>query len=99
MLQVFNNITLWDIITVLLGALQVSVYNLVLVEVVHASGDLLGPLHQLLGVNFLPVSQEVEEGPEGAVLHDNTEHRGLDTDSPGDDNCQTTGSDCYNKLT
>ena len=56
-----------------------------LVEVVHPRGNLLGPLHQLLRVNLLPVPEEVEESPEGTVLHDNTEHRGLDTDSPGDE--------------
>ena len=39
----------------LLGTLEVSVYNLVLVEIVHTSGQLLGPLHQLLGVNLLAV--------------------------------------------
>ena len=56
-----------------------------LVEVVHARGNLLGPLHQLLGVNLLPISEKVEECPKGAVLHDNTEHRRLDTDSPGEE--------------
>ena len=67
----------------LLWALQVSVYNLVLVEVVHPSGNLFGPLHQLLGGHLLPLPEGPEECPVGAVLHHNTEHGGLDTNSPG----------------
>ena len=38
---------------VLLWTLEVPVYDLVLVEVVHPGGDLFGPLHQLLGRNIL----------------------------------------------
>ena len=67
----------------LLWAFQVSVYNLMLVEVVHASGDLFGPLHQLLRRHLLPLPEGSEECPVGAVLHHNTEHGGLDTNSPG----------------
>ena len=53
-----------------------------LVKIVHAGGDLFGPLNQLLGMDLLAVPEEVEEGPVGAVLHDDTEHGRLDTDSP-----------------
>ena len=63
----------------LLWTFQISVYDLVLMEVVHPSGDLLGPLHQLLGRHLLAVPEQIEEGAVGAVLHDDAEHRGLDT--------------------
>ena len=52
-----------------------------LMKIVHASGDLFGPLNQLLGGDLLAVPEEVEEGPVGAVLHDDTEDGRLDTDS------------------
>ena len=55
---------------------------LVLVEVVHPGGDLLGPLHQLLGRHLLAVPEQVEEGAVGAVLHHDAEHGGLDTYAP-----------------
>ena len=58
-------------------------YNLVLVEVVHASGDLFGPLHQLLRGHLLALPEGSEECPIGAVLHHNAEHGCLDTNSPG----------------
>ena len=61
-------------------------YDLVLVKVVHTSGDLLGPLHQLLRMNLLAVPEEVEESAVRAVLHHDTEHGGLDTNSPERDN-------------
>ena len=48
-------------------------YYLVLVKVVHTSGDLLGPLHKLLGRNLLALTQQVEQGSIGTVFHDNTE--------------------------
>ena len=57
-------------------------YNLMLVEVVHAGGDLFGPLHQLLRGHLLPLPEGCEERPVGAVLHHDTEHGGLDTHSP-----------------
>ena len=53
-----------------------------LMEVVHAGGDLLGPLHQLLRMNLLTVPEEVEESAVRAVLHHDTEHGGLDANSP-----------------
>ena len=53
-----------------------------LVEVVHAGGDLLGPLHQLLGRHLLAVPEQIEEGTVRAELHHDAEHGGLDTDSP-----------------
>ena len=53
-----------------------------LVEVVHTSGDLLGPLDQLLGRHLLAVPEQVEEGAVRAVLHHDAEHRGLDADAP-----------------
>ena len=55
---------------------------LVLVQIIHPSGDLLGPLHQLLGRHLLAVPEQVEEGAVGAVLHHDTEHGGLDADAP-----------------
>ena len=58
-------------------------YDLVLVKVVHTSGDLLGPLHQLLRMNLLAVPEEVEESAVRAVLHHDAEHRRLDTNTPG----------------
>ena len=48
-------------------------YNFVLVKVVHARGNLLGPLHKLLGRNLLALTQQVEQGSIGTVFHDNTE--------------------------
>ena len=65
-------------------------YNLMLMEVVHASGDLFGPLHQLLGRHLLPLPEGAEEGAVGAVLHHNAEHRGLDTNSPGNNSQVST---------
>ena len=61
-------------------------YDLVLVKVVHTSGDLLGPLHQLLRMNLLTVPEEVEESAVRTVLHHDAEHGGLDTNSPERDN-------------
>ena len=58
--------------------------DLVLVEVVHPGGDLLGPLHQPLGRHVPAVPEQVEEGAVRAVLHHDAEHRGLDTDAPGE---------------
>ena len=66
----------------LLWTFQISVDDLVLVEVVHPGGDLLGPLHQLLGRHLLAVPEQVEEGAVGAVLHYDAEHGGLDAHAP-----------------
>jgi hypothetical protein len=43
--------------TGLLWTLKIPVNDLVLVEVVHPCGDLLGPLHQLLGRHVLAYTQ------------------------------------------
>ena len=51
-------------------------------EVVHPGGDLLGPLHQLLGRYLLAVPEKVEEGAVGAVLNHNAEHGGTDRIRP-----------------
>ena len=53
------------------SALPLSpVDDLVVVQVLHAGGDLLRPLDEPLGRHLvLPVPQEVEERPVGAVLH------------------------------
>jgi hypothetical protein len=63
-------------ITCLLWALEVPVYDLVLVEVVHACGDLLGPLNQLLGRDVLPCtrgrtsgSEDIEEVDDDILSH------------------------------
>ena len=69
------------LLQILLWTFQISVYDLVLVEIVHPRGDLLGPLHQLLGRDLLAVPEQVEQGAVGAELHHDAEHRGLDTDS------------------
>ena len=58
-------------------------YDLVLVKVVHTSGDLLGPLHQLLRRNLLAVPECPKESAVRAVLHHDAEHWGLNTNSPG----------------
>ena len=72
-------------------------YNLMLVEVVHASGDLFGPLHQLLRRHLLPLPEGSEESPVGTVLHHNAKHWGLDANSPGD-NSQVRFRDDNNKT-
>lgn len=62
----------------LLWTFQVPVYDLVLVEIVHAGGDLLGPLHHLPGRHVLAVPEHGEERAVRAVLHHDAEHRRLD---------------------
>ena len=53
--------------------------NLVLVEVVHTSSKLLGPVDKFLGRNLLSFSQEVEQRTIWTVFHHYAIHWGLRT--------------------
>ena len=69
-----NHYNLVNIIIILFISIIITIIlpvdDLVVVEVLHAGSDLLGPVDQPLGRHLvLPVPQEVEEGPVGAVLH------------------------------
>jgi hypothetical protein len=56
----------------LLRTLEVPVNDLVVMEVLHARGDLLGPIDQPHGRDLVwALPQEVEEGTVRAKLHDN----------------------------
>ena len=66
----------------LLWAFKIPVDYLVLVQIIHPSGNLLGPLHKPLGRYVPAVPEQVEEGSVRAVLHHDAEHRGLDADAP-----------------
>ena len=67
----------------LLWTLEISVYNLILMEVVHASGNLLGPVNQFLWRNLLAFSQQVEQWSVRAILHHYAIDRSLGTHTPG----------------
>ena len=56
--------------------------NLVVVEVAHAHGNLLGPADQLLGRDLLAFAQQVEQWAVRAVLHDDAEAGRLGTHTP-----------------
>ena len=70
-----------------LWTFKISMDDFVLMKVVHASCNLFGPLHQFLGRDLLPVSEQVEQGPIRAVLHHDAVDWRLDTHTPGNINC------------
>lgn len=57
--------------------------DFVIMQVLDSRGNLLGPLHEPGGRYFVfALSQEVEQGPIGAIFHDNAENRGLRAHAP-----------------
>lgn len=67
----------------LLWGLEVSVDDFVEVQVIHASCDAHGPVHQEGGGDFTPRPQHLVQLALGAVLHQDTVTRSLGAHSPG----------------
>ena len=57
-----------------LGALEVPVNDLMVVQVLHALRDLFGPASNAFRRYFVPILDEIEERPVRAELHDDAEH-------------------------
>ena len=57
-------------------------YDLVRVEVVHAAGDLLGPVDEERGGKLLVVTEDLVQLTVRAVLHDDTVTRRLCAHTP-----------------
>jgi len=69
----------------LLGGLEIAVYDLVCVEVIHATGDLLGPVEDVTDGQLASVPEDLVQLSVWAVLHDDTVARGLGADTPGEE--------------
>ena len=59
-------------------------YDLVLVQIVHAHGNLFGPVDQLLRRHLLALPEQVEQRAVRTELHDYTVARGLGAYTPGE---------------
>lgn len=66
-----------------LGGLEVSVDDLVEVQVVHAPGDAHGPVYEQGGGDLPACSQHLVQLALGTVLHQDTVAGSLGADTPG----------------
>ena len=55
--------------------------DFILMEIVHAHGNLSGPGHQLLRRHLLALPEQVKQGAGGAVLHNDAVTWGLSTNT------------------
>ena len=66
----------------LLGTFEVTVNDLMIMQIFDSRSNLFGPFYKSHRRNFvLSISQKIKKGSIWTIFHDNTEYRGLGTNS------------------